>query len=97
MKVVMLTALAQEYDRKKAEEVGAAFCFTKPFSPTALMEKVDELLAASQGPDRDSVVVGWHRRRHANRTLFSHFPCPLLESAAVPLTLPEAIAPAGRP
>ena len=47
MKVVMLTALAQEYDRKKAEEVGADFYFTKPFSPTALMEKVDELLAAS--------------------------------------------------
>ena len=47
MKVVMLTALAQEYDRKKAEEVGADFYFTKPLSPTALMEKVDELLAAS--------------------------------------------------
>ena len=46
VKIVMLTALAQEFDREKAEEVGADFYFTKPFSPTALLEKVDELLAA---------------------------------------------------
>ena len=46
VKVVMLTALAQEFDRTKADEVGADFYFTKPFSPTALLEKVDELLAS---------------------------------------------------
>ena len=46
VKVVMLTALAQEFDRQKAEEVGADFYFTKPFSPTALLVKVDELLSS---------------------------------------------------
>ena len=44
VKVVMLTALAQEFDREKADQVGADFYFTKPFSPLALLEKVDELL-----------------------------------------------------
>ena len=46
VKVVMLTALAQEFDKQRADEVGADFYFTKPFSPTALLEKVDELLAS---------------------------------------------------
>ena len=46
VKVVMLTALAQEYDREKAQAVGADFYFTKPFSPTALLEKVDEILGS---------------------------------------------------
>ena len=44
-KIVMLTALSQELERQKAMEVGADDYFTKPFSPTALLEKVDELLA----------------------------------------------------
>ena len=44
VKIVMLTALAQEFDKQKADDVGADFYFTKPFSPTALLEKVDELL-----------------------------------------------------
>ncbi|MEE8442894.1 MAG: response regulator [Dehalococcoidia bacterium] len=44
MKVVMLTALAQEADREKAMEAGADGYFTKPFSPTALLQKVEEFL-----------------------------------------------------
>ena len=46
VKVVMLTALAQDFDRQRAEEVGADFYFTKPFSPKALLMKVDELMAS---------------------------------------------------
>ena len=45
VKVVMLTATAQELDKAKAEEAGADFYFTKPFSPTALLNKVEELLS----------------------------------------------------
>ena len=41
----MLTALAQDLDRRRATEVGADDYFTKPFSPMALLEKVEELLA----------------------------------------------------
>jgi len=44
VKVVMLTAMAQELDKQKAEQAGADFYFTKPFSPTALLNKVEELL-----------------------------------------------------
>ena len=44
IKIVMLTAMAQDLDRRKANEVGADDYMTKPFSPTALMEKVEELL-----------------------------------------------------
>ena len=47
LKVVMLTALAQDFDRRKAEEVGADYYFTKPFSPAAVLAKVNELLAPS--------------------------------------------------
>ena len=46
VKVVMLTAMAQELDRQKAEDAGADFYFSKLFSPTALLAKVDELLAS---------------------------------------------------
>ena len=43
IKVIMLTAMAQDIDRCKALEVGADEYMTKPFSPTALLEKVEEL------------------------------------------------------
>ncbi len=43
-KIIMLTALAQDLDRKRAQEVGADGYFTKPFSPVALLEKLDEVL-----------------------------------------------------
>ena len=42
--VVMLTALAQESDRNKAMGFGADDYFTKPFSPTALLRKVEQYL-----------------------------------------------------
>ncbi len=44
-KVVVLTAMAQERDRKRAEEIGADDFSTKPFSPTALLDKLEELLS----------------------------------------------------
>ncbi len=44
IKVIMLTAMAQDFDRQKAMEVGADEYMTKPFRPTALLEKMEELL-----------------------------------------------------
>ena len=46
IKVIMLTALGQEFDRQKAMDSGADGYFTKPFSPTALLEEVDKVLSA---------------------------------------------------
>ncbi len=43
-KIFMLTALAQDFDRKRAEEAGADGYFTKPFSALALVEKLDEVI-----------------------------------------------------
>ena len=43
-KVVMLTALAQDQDRARATAVGADDYFTKPFSPLALLAKVENAL-----------------------------------------------------
>ncbi|MBI4338180.1 MAG: response regulator [Chloroflexi bacterium] len=43
-RVVMLTALGQEKDRRLAREAGADDYFTKPFSPMALLMKVDQIL-----------------------------------------------------
>ena len=45
IKVVMLTALTHEMDRDLARDNDADAYFTKPFSPTALIDKVDELLS----------------------------------------------------
>lgn len=45
IKVVMLTGLAQEVEQRKARAVGADDILTKPFCPTALVERIDELLA----------------------------------------------------
>jgi two-component system, OmpR family, phosphate regulon response regulator PhoB len=42
--VVMLTAKAQNADLGEAEEAGADGYFTKPFSPIALMQKVETVL-----------------------------------------------------
>ena len=44
VKVIMLTALAQESDRRRAEQSGADSYLSKPFSPTVLLAKVEELL-----------------------------------------------------
>ena len=43
MKVVMLTALAQDSDREEAIRAGADGYLAKPFSPTDLLEKVEEV------------------------------------------------------
>jgi two-component system, OmpR family, alkaline phosphatase synthesis response regulator PhoP len=44
IKVVMLTAMAQDGDRRTALEIGADEYLTKPFSPIALLAKVEQLL-----------------------------------------------------
>jgi two-component system alkaline phosphatase synthesis response regulator PhoP len=46
--VIMLTASAREVDRDRAEQAGVSEFMTKPFSPKALRERVQELLE-SQG------------------------------------------------
>jgi CheY-like chemotaxis protein len=47
MTVVMLSAKGQESDIEAGREAGADDYFTKPFSPIALIEKVEEVM--SQG------------------------------------------------
>ena len=42
--VIMLTASAREVDRERAEEAGVSEFMTKPFSPKALRDRVQELL-----------------------------------------------------
>lgn len=44
IRIVMLTAMAQQADRKIAEEAGADGYFTKPFSPLEILSKVEEVL-----------------------------------------------------
>lgn len=44
IKVVILTAMAQEAERHTAAEIGADDYLTKPFSPSDLLSKVEELL-----------------------------------------------------
>ena len=46
IKVVILTALAQEPDCQRALDSGADGYLTKPFSPMALLEKLEESLSA---------------------------------------------------
>lgn len=46
LKVILLTALAQDFDRKKGIEVGADDYFVKPFNPTSLLERVEEMLVS---------------------------------------------------
>lgn len=48
--VVMLTARAQEVDRNRGEEVEADDYFTKPFSPMALLEKVEQVFGEARTP-----------------------------------------------
>lgn len=44
MPIVMLSAKSQAEDLKKAEELGVVCYMTKPFSPIALVNKVQELI-----------------------------------------------------
>ena len=46
IRIIMLTAMAQDFDRRKAMEVGADEYMTKPFSPTALLERVEQIFDA---------------------------------------------------
>ena len=43
--VLMLTAKAQETDKEKGRKAGANYYITKPFSPSALLIKIEEILA----------------------------------------------------
>ena len=43
--ILMLTAKGQEVDKKRGREVGATDYITKPFSPSALLIKIEEILA----------------------------------------------------
>ena len=44
--VVILTGLDKESDWELAREAGANHYFVKPFSPTALLDKIEELIAS---------------------------------------------------
>ena len=55
IRIIMLTSLGRDIDRRKAMEVGADEYMTKPFSPTALLERVEQFLGAgSESGARDS-------------------------------------------
>lgn len=43
--IVILTAYGQEVEKERGREAGADGYFVKPFSPIALLKKVEELLA----------------------------------------------------
>jgi len=45
--IILFTARAQELDKKIGKDVGADFYITKPFEPSALLDKIRELLALS--------------------------------------------------
>ena len=47
-KILMLTGLAQDYNLQKAIEAGANAYITKPFSASAVVEKVEELLKSNK-------------------------------------------------
>lgn len=42
--IIMLTAMGQLVDKQRGNEVGCNGYFTKPFSPLALLNKVEEVL-----------------------------------------------------
>jgi len=50
--VVMLTAQAQQRDRERGMAAGADVYFTKPFSPLALPDLVEQARQAPAGADR---------------------------------------------
>ena len=52
IKVVMLTAMTQESNRRIATKIGAIDFVTKPFSPMALAAKVEELLGLAPAAAR---------------------------------------------
>ena len=48
LKIMMLTAKSQQYDRERAEEIGANYFFSKPFSPLELIDVVGGILSDHQ-------------------------------------------------
>ncbi|WP_390098246.1 response regulator transcription factor [Actinomadura rubrobrunea] len=48
IKVVMITARAQEYDVRRGEEIGVDAYVTKPFDPNHLIQTVRKLAAVSK-------------------------------------------------
>ncbi|MFA5349691.1 MAG: response regulator [Candidatus Paceibacterota bacterium] len=50
--IIMLSARAQEADKKMGETVGADGYVTKPFEPQVLLGKVEDLLAGKKGQGR---------------------------------------------
>ena len=46
-KVLIISGMTQNSDRRKAEEMGADGYITKPFDSIALVERVEELLSSS--------------------------------------------------
>ena len=45
--IILFTARAQDSDKKVGKEVGADAYITKPFEPSALLDKIRELLTLS--------------------------------------------------
>ncbi|RDB34878.1 response regulator transcription factor [Exiguobacterium sp. RIT594] len=45
LKIMMLTAKSQQSDRERAEEIGANYFFSKPFSPLELIGVVGGILS----------------------------------------------------
>ncbi|WP_214847508.1 response regulator [Exiguobacterium sp. s193] len=48
LKIMMLTAKSQQSDRERAEEIGANYFFSKPFSPLELIDVVGGILSDRQ-------------------------------------------------
>jgi two-component system, OmpR family, alkaline phosphatase synthesis response regulator PhoP len=42
--IIMLTAKGQEFDKQKAQEMGADLYLTKPFDPDEVLEKAQKVL-----------------------------------------------------
>lgn len=69
--IIMLTALAQKADKELSLHSGANAFFTKPFSPTQLVKKTDELLRAREKPSGRASREHDKLTNHADRRSLS--------------------------